>query len=265
MFQEFSENLNGKDFVCGDIHGCYDKLMDALEKANFDRDVDRLFCVGDLVDRGPDPIKCVKLLDEPWFHSILGNHELMTLSAIAGRDVGLSYVNGGDWIAQYSTEFLNAEVADRFMKLPLCASLQYNGKSFLLVHAEIIYNGTLEDLKYKLSEISPSNIRIGRLNTALSELVWGRSRLRSVRASGKIDDAGQPSTTMEHDVARLEELDHWTVMPSSCADYVIHGHTIVHRPIKVGNFMYIDTGSYIKGCDITVMSLGEVINFENGE
>jgi serine/threonine protein phosphatase 1 len=73
-----SANSQGRDFVIGDLHGCLDQLQDKLNSASFEPERgDRLFAVGDLVDRGPDSLGCLKLLQEPWFFSVLGNHDQM--------------------------------------------------------------------------------------------------------------------------------------------------------------------------------------------
>lgn len=42
------ENKIGKDFVVGDIHGCYDMLMAKLNEISFDFSKDRLIALGDL-------------------------------------------------------------------------------------------------------------------------------------------------------------------------------------------------------------------------
>lgn len=49
-----SPNLKGKDYVVGDIHGCYSLLYTKLTQLGFDFSKDRLISVGDLCDRGPD-------------------------------------------------------------------------------------------------------------------------------------------------------------------------------------------------------------------
>jgi hypothetical protein len=54
LVRHLDANQVGRDFVVGDIHGCFSKLSAELERLRFDRDVDRLFSVGDLVDRGPE-------------------------------------------------------------------------------------------------------------------------------------------------------------------------------------------------------------------
>jgi serine/threonine protein phosphatase 1 len=80
--KKFEANTVGRDFVVGDIHGCYDLLMNELQYVVFNRAVDRLFSVGDLVDRGPDSFKCLSLPFEHWFHAVRGNHEIMMLEAL---------------------------------------------------------------------------------------------------------------------------------------------------------------------------------------
>ncbi len=62
---EYPANEDGRDFVVGDIHGEYDQLMEALDHQNFDKDHDRLFSVGDLIDRGPKSVDVVMLAVEP--------------------------------------------------------------------------------------------------------------------------------------------------------------------------------------------------------
>ena len=75
VIQKFKENWHGRDFVLGDLHGCLELLQIEMIKVGFNEETDRIFSVGDLVDRGPDSLKCLELVFEPWFHSVLGNHE----------------------------------------------------------------------------------------------------------------------------------------------------------------------------------------------
>ncbi|QDQ27474.1 metallophosphoesterase [Chitinimonas arctica] len=93
-------NEKGRDFVVGDLHGCRRDLEVLLVAAGFNPPGgDRLFATGDLVDRGPDAMGCLKLLTQPWFYSVLGNHEQMLLNAMGGDDaaIALSVANGGGW------------------------------------------------------------------------------------------------------------------------------------------------------------------------
>lgn len=78
----YDRNTKGKDYIVGDLHGHYTVLMNGLDKIGFDDKTDRLFCVGDLVDRGPEVGLCLSLLNEKWFSSVLGNHEYMLLTTL---------------------------------------------------------------------------------------------------------------------------------------------------------------------------------------
>lgn len=65
-----------KRFVLGDIHGMYDYLIEVLEKSGFDYENDLLIQIGDIVDRGPEPFKCMdELLKIKNLILIRGNHD----------------------------------------------------------------------------------------------------------------------------------------------------------------------------------------------
>ena len=75
-------NLQGRDFIVGDLHGHPDVLRRLMDHVGFDYDMDRLFSVGDLVDRGPNSAGALDLLDAPWFYPVLGNHDAMLLATL---------------------------------------------------------------------------------------------------------------------------------------------------------------------------------------
>ena len=63
--QTFTANPYGRDFVVGDVHGCVSALHRQLSALKFDYQHDRLFCTGDLVDRGRAPVFLVSALKDP--------------------------------------------------------------------------------------------------------------------------------------------------------------------------------------------------------
>ena len=71
-------------YVVGDIHGCFDTLMSLLETITFNPQQDTIYCVGDLVGRGPKPKVLNYVLNTPSFHCTLGNHDLWCLAVASG-------------------------------------------------------------------------------------------------------------------------------------------------------------------------------------
>lgn len=58
----------------GDVHGCIDEFMELVRLVDV-RSGDRVICLGDFMDKGPDPVACVRFARQSGFSSILGNHE----------------------------------------------------------------------------------------------------------------------------------------------------------------------------------------------
>lgn len=70
----------GKTFVCGDIHGANKALIQCLERANFNKEVDTLIQLGDVADGWAEVYECVEtLLSIPNLIAIRGNHDFWTL------------------------------------------------------------------------------------------------------------------------------------------------------------------------------------------
>lgn len=80
----YTQNTIGRDFAVGDIHGMFRLLQTELDGIGFDPLVDRLFSVGDLVDRGPDSELALEWIAKPWFHAVQGNHEDMATRMPSG-------------------------------------------------------------------------------------------------------------------------------------------------------------------------------------
>jgi len=73
------------DWVIGDIHGCWETLQRLLERIRWDGTRDRLWLIGDLVNRGPRSLEVLRwAAREPLLDAILGNHDLHLLARAAG-------------------------------------------------------------------------------------------------------------------------------------------------------------------------------------
>lgn len=140
--QVFMENDQGRDFVAGDLHGQYSLLMQELEEIGFDASVDRLFLLGDLIDRGPESMECLTLPYQPWCFSIAGNHEQMMLDALLTKDgdeaAFINWIrNGGGWALEYDLEELRMVAQDLVAKMPLAIELLVDDRRLGLVHAGV--------------------------------------------------------------------------------------------------------------------------------
>jgi serine/threonine protein phosphatase 1 len=220
ILQHFARNTAGRDFVCGDIHGRFDLLRQALEAVDFEADRDRLFTVGDLIDRGPYSAEATDWLAKPWLHACLGNHEEMALEAVHTPLALLNWVagNGGDWWLHEMPEAQQRHLA-AFAQLPLAMEIETVRGRVGIVHADIPpgldWPGFVAGLLRADSSV---------LETAL----WGRQR-----AAGGVS----------HGVAGI--------------DQVVCGHSIAadHKVHHVGNVWLIDTGAFTAEKDGGCLSL----------
>lgn len=216
VFQSFPANKDGRDFVCGDVHGQWAQLQQALNRIAFDTQHDRLFVLGDLVDRGEQSREVFTLLEEPWFFSIRGNHEQLMFDAMEKQlpqDVGMWSEQGGNTWVKSPNELLS-EVS--FMTLvnqqrevmPWAIELALkDGRKIGLVHAEV--------------SIPQWDIFAAQLQTKEG----AQLRYKSIW-SRQIREVGYESGV-------------------SGIDLCVHGHCMFKEPVRQFNRCYIDTGAYL--------------------
>lgn len=111
-----------KKWVIGDIHGEYDKLKTVIELANVDLDNDMVIQLGDIVDRGAEPFKCIDLLKTiKNIIFIKGNHDdeflnmIETYNKYGTNNGGFGGHHGSDvtlnkWIQLSSVEQLQYQL-----------------------------------------------------------------------------------------------------------------------------------------------------------
>lgn len=158
-------NVSGRDFVVGDIHFKTIDLHKGLKSLGFDSTVDRVIAVGDLIDRGPGVLDGLKLLGEPWFFTVLGNHEQMLIDAFRANPQAVYTANGARWwmtIADDSKEM----IIDKLEALPIAIEIESARGIVGVVHADVPAGLSWEEFA-------------GSLNNAQIEEValWGRERV----------------------------------------------------------------------------------------
>lgn len=217
LIKKFEKNTKGKDYVVGDIHGMFSLLESELDRMSFDRNVDRLFCVGDLVDRGSESPAFLRWLSFPWFHSVRGNHEdLLIGNYLNGReDRDLHIQNGGEWFEDCSNG-LRKKMYEACIELPYIIEVESVYGLVGILHADTGYSEDWDEIKTKVLEEQ----------TMRNTLLW--SRLRVTAKNRRVVEG---------------------------VDRIYVGHTPMENPTILGNFIYIDTGAVFDEGHFTIREL----------
>ncbi len=128
--------------MIGDIHGCFDSLKRLWRRLDFDWDNDRLWLVGDLVNRGPKSLQVLR-----WARRrsrrlgdrmavVLGNHDLHLLAV----DRSISGLRSGDSLGPV----LEARDRKRLLRWLGEQRFLHRQGDFVLVHAGILPQWTLK-------------------------------------------------------------------------------------------------------------------------
>ena len=125
-------------YAIGDLQGCYATLQTLLKEINFDRTRDRLWFVGDLVNRGPGSLECLRfvrsLADRA--STVLGNHDLHLLAV----SEGLGKSGKHDTLAP----ILNAPDRDELLHWLRHREFLHVEGEYVLVHAGLMPQWDLE-------------------------------------------------------------------------------------------------------------------------
>lgn len=240
LIRKLPSNPHGNDYVVGDVHGCFDLLLRVLEAVNFDTGKDRLFAVGDLIDRGPQSLACLLLSASPWFYSVQGNHEAMLLHFFSaylrtGRLENLDDVNqtgfldyGGDWVTPYFQSDLQVMTPEfnqgllLALGMPLMWVVGEGSNRFHVIHAELFKPRSRHSTesvwldrdidKWLKKQAIPEDVMQG--------LYWSRAIASKAQRT--------PVDTFQQGLS-----------PTFC------GHTYDVQPSQVLSHICIDTGAFI--------------------
>lgn len=159
------QNLVGRDFVVGDIHFKTIDLHRGLHALNFDSSTDRVIAVGDLIDRGPGVLDGLKLLGEPWFFTVLGNHEQMLINAYRENPHSRYSSHGAGWWASIADESKSMAI-EKLDSLPTVIEIECARGVVGVVHADVPAGMSWQEF-------------VGSLDNAQIEEIalWGRERI----------------------------------------------------------------------------------------
>lgn len=135
-------------FAIGDIQGCYDSLCRLLERCAFNPATDRLWLVGDLVNRGPKSLETLRLLKSLGNSAltVLGNHDLYLLMVAEG---GAKFRGKDDTLQAIFDAPDCGELLDWLRHQPLC----HTEGDYCLVHAGLLPQWTTQQARELAREV----------------------------------------------------------------------------------------------------------------
>ena len=211
-----NENETGRDFVVGDVHGEYDTLEAMLAELEFQPGRDRLFALGDLIDRGPRSVDTLEWMEQSRITlSVRGNHEQMLLDRIRTAEGRLDVpwtmhpwfpeeverADWGRWKAMIAT-------------MPIAATVRTRRGYIGLIHA----GPTARHWEETLAKLARAD------KDTIEAALWSQARARNDARSAAAE--GVPVDGPIHGVRA-----------------VLTGHTILPKAARTENVWHIDTGA----------------------
>lgn len=157
-------------YVMSDIHGCYDNFIKMLINIKFS-DADELYILGDIFDRGPEPLKILNyIMNSKNIYLIKGNHEELVMEYLNEDIDSYLYCRFGGAPTISAIDSLDDE--DRKIIYKYLRNLPTTKvvlDKYILVHAELYFPENFNSLS--LSELLNDQ--------SSSSNLWGRNLLLS--------------------------------------------------------------------------------------
>lgn len=212
-------------FACSDIHGNFEVYKQVINKIS---ENDKLYIIGDVIDRGSDGIKILlDIMQRDNVEFIIGNHEWMMLISILsdwdGRFVSIwTHPSNKGLVTKEAFMQLDEDTQDKLVKF-LCncnavVKIEENNKVYNLIHG--IYDKRLDDL---------------------TDL-----RIRSI--VNDYDDGDVYEGSLNFDILWDSPLKGSPTGDYKSEEYYVHGHVPILRvsgtlqPFKLKNMIFIDGG-----------------------
>ncbi len=259
-------------YAIGDLQGCYLELQDLLDKVNFDRTNDQLWFLGDIVNRGPDSLKCLRFVKSLGTNAttVLGNHDLH-LIAIANN---VRKPHRNDTVEEIIEAKDSLELLEWLKHQPLLVSDP--DLNITMIHAGLPPQWSLDQAK-ELAQETQSLLRSKKFNDFIQNMygdqpdIWSDTlrgndrhrfiinaftRIRYIDKYGKLDikENNAPGT-------QEKSLIPWYAIPDrkTKKDKITFGHwSTVHlgneNNFKQYNVYPLDTGC-LWGGELTAMRL----------
>lgn len=133
-------------FVIGDVHGCFDELVELLDLAEKEATGNQILpiFVGDLINKGPKNVEVLRKVRSMDAYVVRGNHEEVVLREILRQKLDESYESQFKY--NWAKE-LTDEVISYLQELPYTISIpSFNS---IIVHAGLVPEVRLEDQDFR--------------------------------------------------------------------------------------------------------------------
>lgn len=161
--------------IISDIHSNYVALDAVLEDLKKQKNIEKIFCLGDLVGYAPYPNKIFPLIKNQKIQTIMGNYDEAV--AFGKDDCSCGYIdetcrNMGKISFEWTVEHTSQENKEWMKSLPQEISLEVNGRKVLMVH------GSPEDISGRIEpNIPDEELSILMENSNVEILFCGHTHL----------------------------------------------------------------------------------------
>ncbi len=252
-------------YAIGDLQGCFVTMQSLLARISFNPARDRLWFVGDLVNRGQGSLECLRFIADLGDRAtvVLGNHDLHLLALAEGFE----QVKRKDTLQPV----LDAPDRDELMHWLRGRSMLHVENDFVMVHAGLLPQWSLAQAKQLAQDVTTS-LQGPRYRDLLKDMygnkpdVWNDSltgidrhrisinamtRMRVVEADGRMNlkFAGVPAD-------RPAGSQPWFAQrhPSLAGKTIIAGHWSALGYFTAPGFFGLDSGC-IWGHELTALRL----------
>ncbi len=217
-----------KTFVLGDVHGGYKAILQCFERSGFDKENDRLICIGDVADGWPEAAETLEeILTVKDLHYTIGNHDWWTLQFLKfGHTPNIWLSQGGYATIQsyVDNKDLMEKHRDFYDKAPYYLVLDGN----LYVHGGF-------NAMFPIKEDIPDN------------LIWDRDMWFNALETEKMFNQEKAKRRIGYQLKHINDYDK-----------IFIGHTTTSRisdkPVNALNIWNVDQGAGFEG-KLTIMNV----------
>jgi bis(5'-nucleosyl)-tetraphosphatase (symmetrical) len=134
-------------YAVGDLQGCYSEFVALLDFVHFKPKKDELWLAGDIVNRGPDSLSCLRLAKKLNAKVVLGNHDLHLLACYYSKHL----LKKKDTLADIFEAKDCEELMEWLRRQPLLRVDEERG--FVMSHAGLPHIWGLAEAKAKAQEV----------------------------------------------------------------------------------------------------------------